>query len=267
MEIIKSRDNKVLKHYKKLKIKKFRHENKEFMIEGLRFVEDAFASGAELRYCLVSESLEGDRINKLLKDMSCRDVKIYRVEESLIDDMCDTKTPQGIVAIVKNRSFDIDRIIKKSSFIVITDRVQDPGNLGTIIRTSSAANADAVILSEGCVDHHSPKVLRSTMGSVFHLPVVNVENINDTIEELKKNGFSIFVSSLEGSTPYYEQDFSGKTALVIGNEANGVDHSIINQADRLIKIPMPGKTESLNAGIACGIMIFEVVKQRMHVDK
>jgi len=267
LEIIKSKDNRIIKHYKKLKIRKYRHENKEFMIEGLRFVEDAFKSGATIKYCLVSESMENDRVKKLLGDMASKNVKVCRVEESLINDLCDTKSPQGIVAIVENCDFNIDKIIKEASFIVIIDRVQDPGNLGTIIRTASAANADGVFLSEGSVDPYSPKVLRSTMGSIFHLPVVSVDNINDTIEELKRNGFGIFVSSLEGSTPYYEQDYTGKTALVIGNEANGVDSAIINQADRLIKIPMPGKAESLNVGVACGIMIFEIVKQRMDVDK
>lgn len=267
LEIINSKDNKLLKHSRKLKIKKGRQESREFMIEGVRFVEEAVTSGAEIKYCLCAENLDGDRIESLLKTLKEKGVKLYEVESKLMKDIWDTETPQGILAVVGKKDNDIDGVIENSSFLILADRIQDPGNLGTLIRTADAAGAQGVIISEGTVDPYSPKVLRSTMGSIFHLPVIHVPNMVEAVDKLKSYGFNIYASSLEGSTPYYSEDYRKKTAVVIGNEASGIDGSIIQAADRLIKIPMPGNAESLNAGVAGGILMFEVVRQRERIDK
>lgn len=260
-----SRENTIIKHSRKLKIKKYRQENKQFVVEGIRSVEEAISSGAHVQYCLCSENISGDRIESLQRAAQKKGIKIYMISGDLIDEICDTETPQGIVAIVDRENYSLKQLTSGTDFLVIADRIQDPGNLGTIIRTADAAGADGVVLSEGTVDPYSPKVLRSTMGSVFHIPVVSVPDICDAIDTMKENGFSIYASSLEGSSPYYSREYNGKVAIVIGNEASGVDPKILLKSDRLIKIPMPGQAESLNAAVAGGILMFEVIRKRLKV--
>jgi TrmH family RNA methyltransferase len=253
MDIIKSKDNKLLKHSKKLNIRKYRQENDEFMIEGLRFVEEAVISCTNIKYCLYSEDLDGDRLEALVSTMSDKGIDVYRVKEGLINEICDTKSPQGIVAVVEKKDYKLEEIITGSSFFVMVDRIQDPGNLGTIIRTAHAAGGHGIIYNDGTVDPYSPKVLRSTMGSIFHLPALYYSNLLEPINILKEKGFTIYASDLEGSSPYFKENYKGNFAVIIGNEANGIDNSILASADRRIMIPMPGSAESLNAAVALSI--------------
>lgn len=265
LEILSSKGNSIIKQSTKLKIKKYRQESGQFMVEGVRFVEEAIMSGAPVKYCLCSEELHGDRVELILGTMAKKNIKVYMVKGELMGQICDTETPQGIAAVIEKKDPDIDRLIEDCDFLILVDRIQDPGNLGTIIRTADAAGAGGVILAEGTVDLYSPKVLRSTMGSIFHVPVVSSLDIIDTIDKMKSNGFKVYVSSLEAAAAYYQEDYRGRTAIVIGNEANGVDSSIILHADRLVKIPMPGQAESLNAAVAGGILMFEVVRSRLRL--
>lgn len=262
LEIIRSRDNNHIKMLKKLQVKKYRNDNNEYMIEGIRFIEEAFESGVKIKYCLCSETIKNDRAEELIKSMEQKKIKVYVTEDHVLKDVSDTVSPQGIIAVVEKENYDVESLRKKSSLIVIVDRVQDPGNLGTIIRTADAAGADAVILSNGTVDPYSTKVLRSTMGSIFHIPVVLVPDIVKFITEIKEEEFTVYITSLEASRSCYDEDYRRKSVIVVGNEANGVDDSIVYEADRLIRIPMPGKAESLNAAVACGILLFEIVRQR-----
>lgn len=267
LEAIKSRDNKLIKHCKKLAVKKYREENRQFMIEGVRFVEEALMADIHIVYCLYSKTLSGHRVEVLLKSLNDRKIDVYTIEDGLMENICETSTPQGIVAVVEKKDCNMSEIINNSSFIIAIDRIQDPGNLGTIIRTAHAAGADGIILSEGTVDLFSPKVLRSTMGSIFHIPVVCNSDIVEDLDKLKNEGFCIYAASLNSSAPYYQEDYRNKTVIVIGNEANGIDSSIMIHTDRLIKIPMPGKAESLNVAVAAGILMFEIVKHRRDIDK
>lgn len=267
MEIIRSRENKFLKHGKKLNIRKFRQKDNEFLIEGIRFVEEAVFSGAHIKYCLLSESLKGDRVSKLMDNMKSKNIDVYMVEDELIDEICDTKTPQGIAAVVERHEESADDIINRGTLLLIVDRIQDPGNLGTIIRTAHAAGVSGIILSNGTVDPYSPKVLRSTMGSIFNVPFTEFHDLPEIITKIKELGFKVYGSSLNGSIPYYDEVYSSKTAIIVGNEANGIDNEVIAQSDSLIKIPMPGGAESLNASVACGILLFEVARQRSSIDK
>lgn len=267
LEIIKSRDNKFLKHCRKLNIKKYREEEQCFVAEGVRMLEEAVKSRARIKYCLCMKDLQGDRVHKLIKDLSNRNVDIYYVEDDLLAEVCDTSTPQGIAAVIENEAYSPDRVFKGSDFIVLLDRIQDPGNLGTIIRTADAAGAGGVVITEGTVDPYNSKVLRSTMGSIFHIPVVYISDIKDAFTRLKDRDYTIYGAVLKGSRPYYDETYKDKkVAVVIGNEANGIDEGVIRYLDRLIKIPMPGKAESLNASVAAGILMFEVAKQRANID-
>jgi TrmH family RNA methyltransferase len=142
--------------------------------------------------------------------------------------------------------------------------LQDPGNLGTIIRTSSAANVGAVLIGKGSVDPYSPKVVRSTMGSIFQVPIISLEDLAEALRWLKNNySFKVIVGDLEASDYYYEENLTGNTVIVIGNENRGPSKSILDIADKSVKIPLLGRTESLNASVAASILIYESVRQRM----
>lgn len=263
LDRIESRENNIVKQSRKLKIKKYRQQNNRFVIEGIRSVEEAIESKAHVEYCLCSEALDNERIKALKETAFKKDIKFYTTKSGLVEELCGTETPQGIVAIVEKPNVDLKWLIDSKDFLIIADRLQDPGNLGTIIRTADAAGAEGVVLSQGTVDPYSPKVLRSTMGSIFHVPVISVPDIYDVIDTMKAKGFTIYVSSLEGNSAYYQESYAGKTVIVIGNEAKGADSEMIMKADRLIKIPMPGMAESLNAAVAGGILMFEVVRKRI----
>lgn len=146
--------------------------------------------------------------------------------------------------------------------IVILDSIQDPGNMGTIIRTADAAGFRGIIISKGCVDPYNPKVLRTTMGSIFHIPLHLCDNLKKTLTEIKASNIRIYATHLKGSKNYYETDMTGNVAIIIGNEANGISNESQLMADELIRIPMPGKAESLNASVAAGLLMYESLRQR-----
>ncbi len=263
MEVIESRDNSLLKHVRKLKIKKYRQESGEFVIEGLRFVDEAILAGANIKCIMAAETFYKENIEASIKK-AFDNYNMCIISDDLFKGVTDTKSPQGIAAIVGLKQSSLDYILENAKTLLVIDRIQDPGNLGTIIRTAHAANIDGLILLEGTTDPLSPKVLRSTMGSIFRVPIAWGVNFSKLLPLLRRKNFKIYTSRLEGGHPYYDEVYgkNEKMVLVIGNEANGVDESIILESDRLIKIPMPGNAESLNAAVACGIMIFEILRQK-----
>lgn len=252
-----SRDNKLVKNALKLKQKKYRQEENMFLIEGLRFVEEGIKEGL-VQYVLYSSKIWSMKGAEYLhRD----DVIKHEVDHDIIKELSETENPQGVVAVVKKIENSIDDI--KNDFVVVVNGVQDPGNLGTIIRTSDAAGAGAVIITKGTVDVYNSKVLRSTMGSIFHIPVLFFEDFRSLAETLKQKGYKIYATSLSAENYIYNEDFKEKTAVVIGNEANGISFDDLQHATHLIKIPMPGSAESLNAAQAAAIIIYEVVRQRL----
>lgn len=253
-----SRDNQFVKHALKLKQKKYRDEQGRFLIEGIRLIEEGIKEGL-VEYILYSSKLM--ETNGAERIEHCG-VKMYEVSHDILKELCDTQTPQGAAAVAIKPEVAFDEL--QGGFIIIADGIQDPGNLGTIVRTADAAGADGVILLKGTVDAYNSKTLRSTMGSVFHIPVICYENMEDLVDSLKKKGFSIYASSLEDSEIIYNCDFNGKIALVIGNEANGMPQEHIKLCTHKIKIPMVGRAESLNAASAAAIIIYEAVRQRRY---
>lgn len=263
MIFIESSQNNTIKEIKSLHLKKNRDAKGLYFVEGIRFVNDAIDNGQEILKIIISDKLDSLNGGKELLDRvsaSCSDC--YTVPEKLFKEISDTQSPQGILAVLKKRESDIDRVIETSGTMVLLDSLQDPGNVGTIIRTADAAGISAVLLSKGCVDLYSPKVLRSTMGSVFHMPIFEGVSIKEIIISLKKSGYKIIASHLGGKNNYYQEELTGKIAIIIGNEANGINDETASLADRLVKIPMPGKAESLNASVAAAIMIYEIVRQK-----
>lgn len=258
--MITSNQNPLIKEVQLLqKKKKERSNQKAFIVEGLRAVDEIPVTWEIHKYVVAkSFALEAQ---KAIKN---KQVPVIHVADSVFASMSDTKTPQGIMAVVSQGDDQIDQIIgKEDGFFVIADQVQDPGNLGTLIRTAHASGANGVFLSKGCVDLYKPKTIRATMGSVFHIPIVVDVEMEALITALTGANTTIYATALENSKMVYDYDYTKKTAIIIGNEANGISEVTKNRVANFIKIPMPGGAESLNASIAAGVCMFEVVRQRM----
>ncbi|MCF0133837.1 MAG: RNA methyltransferase [Blautia sp.] len=222
--------------------------------------------------------------------------KIHQCSYEIVDDkvfrqMSDTQTPQGILTILRTPSYQLEEVLRgavekktyrecpermedgaedistgeqidEPPLVMILEDLQDPGNAGTIIRTGEGAGVQCVILTKTCVDVTNPKVIRSTMGSIYRIPFVYVEDVASVKEQLKKYGIRMYAAHLEGENPYYQEDYRGGTAFLIGNEGKGLTEEAAKLADRLIRIPMQGQVESLNAAMAAGILLYEAARQR-----
>ena len=261
MQIISSKDNEQIKYIKKLKDKKFRDETNEYIIEGIKLVREAIEEAVNIKTIVVCEdceNMEGFEQGLLyeIAKYNC----IY-VTKKLFLSITDVVNPQGILAIVE-KGDSIDKIDYKEEIILALDGIQDPGNLGTILRTADSANLKQIILSSDCADPYNPKVVRSTMGAIFRMNIITTENLSKTLQEIKKHKFQIVSTSLNTDTKVYDIKFN-KKVIVIGNESKGVSEEILNISDQKVKIPMLGKTESLNASVAASIMIYEYVREKV----
>ncbi len=255
--MIESSQNKLIKEIKALGDKKKRDENGLFIADGLRFVSE-IPQKLNIEKMIFSESFAAKNdISEYQKRCRC-----YIISDRLFESLSDTKNPQGIIAICQKMEHSLDDIIKRNGFYVIAEEMNDPGNLGTVIRTAHAAGADGVILSKGSVDLYNPKVLRSTMGSIFKVPVVQNADLNETAQKMKKNGIKIYAAHLRGKKYHYNLDLREGCAFMLGNEARGLSDRSASLCDELVKIPMPGGAESLNASVAAAVLIYEVVRQR-----
>jgi TrmH family RNA methyltransferase len=260
-----SSKNQIIKEVRALKNKSEREEKGLYFIEGIRFVSEALKEQIDIRYFVVSETFSSDKENDLLlSSISNFPAQCYVVPDKLYNSISDTKTPQGVLAVIKLIRNQLKGARLPEGLLVILDSIKDPGNLGTIIRTADAAGCAGVIVPEGCVDVYNPKVLRSTMGSLFHVPVYFTQSITYALNTAKEQGFLLCASHLEGSVSIYETDLSKNVALIIGSEAHGISEESRKKADVLIRIPMQGRAESLNASIAAGVIIFEAMRQRLY---
>ena len=261
MQVISSKDNELIKHIRKLKDKKERDKACEYIIEGIKLLEEAIKENAGIKQIVICDDCE--KSDSIPKDLMYEIAKydcIY-VTNKLFKTVSEVKTPQGVLAVVGKESKDAE-ISYNEDIIVALDDVQDPGNLGTILRTVDSIGLKQILVSKGTADPYNPKVIRSTMGAIFRIKVIECEDLEKTLKEIKKNKFKIVVSSLQAKTSIYDINYN-KKVIVIGNEANGVEEKIQNLADEKIKIPMLGKTESLNASVATGIILYEYVRQKL----
>lgn len=250
-----SRENKIIKDALKLKQRKYREKEGLFLIEGIRFIEEAIKSKS-IKYVLYSSKIyETKGYERVLNSL----IDKYEISNELLKELADTENPQGAIGIVHKKIWSIDDI--ENNLIVVCDGIQDPGNLGTIIRTCDAA-LGAVVVIKGSVDVYNSKTLRSTMGSIFHIPVLFYDDFEIAVKDIKNRGYSLYAADLEADKYIYDVDFRKKSAIIIGNEANGIPCEHIEFVDEKIKIPMIGMAESLNASVAAGVIIYEVVRQR-----
>ena len=250
MIVIESKDNALFKYTKKLKERKHRTKENKYIIEG-------FKANCNIDYIIVNESGK-EKVEDYLNEYM-DNIKIYEMKNELFSQLSSTENTQGIVAIanINNSISDMN-----GDFYLLCDKVQDPGNLGTIIRTAHAAGVNAIILTKGTVDIYNDKTIRSTMGSIFYIPII-YDNDLSLLKRLKGEGFSLVATSLDESKNFFDEDLKGKVILSVGNEGNGISKEIFELADKKVKIPMPGGAESLNVGVATSIILFEKVRQSL----
>ena len=262
MQVISSKENEIIKNIKKLKEKKYRDLNNEYIIEGIKIIQEAIQENAKIKQIIICDDCEkSSYISQELMYEIAKYECIY-VTNKIFTSLTDVKNPQGIMAIVeKNRSKE-EEIDYNQDIIVALDDIQDPGNLGTILRTVDSIGINQILVSKGTADSYNPKVVRSTMGAIFRVKIIECEDLEKTLKEIKKHKFEILVTSLQTENSIYDIKYN-KKVIVIGNEANGVEEKIQNMADVKVKIPMLGKTESLNASVATGIMLYEYVRQKI----
>lgn len=236
-----------------------------FLTEGFKMYEEAplesilevYVAESALAFLEKMDAKEEKTTEKLKK------TGYEVVADSLFKKMADTQTPQGILCVVKQPEYRLEEILKQDRpLLMILENLQDPGNLGTIIRTGEGAGVTGVIMTAKTVDIFNPKVIRATMGSVFRVPFLYVEDMEDTLKKLKEKGIRTYAAHLAGREYYDSFSFTGGTAFLIGNEGNGLEKNTADLADSYLKIPMEGKVESLNAAIAASLLMYEAQRQR-----
>ena len=261
MQKITSKDNELIKHIKKLKDKKYRDSNNEFVIEGIKLIKEAIQEKANIKQIIICDDCEKtEMLSEELKYEIAKQECIY-VPEKIFKTISEVSTPQGILAIIQKNNKDTE-IDFTQDIIVALDDVQDPGNLGTILRTVDSIGLTQILVSKGTADSYNPKVVRSTMGAIFRVRIIECEDLEKTLKEVKKHKFKIVTTSLQTENSIYDIDYQ-KKVIIIGNEANGVEKNIQDISDEKVKIPMLGKTESLNASVATGIVLYEYVRQKI----
>lgn len=262
MQTITSKDNELIKHIRKLKDKKYRDESNEYVVEGVKLVEEAVKENAKIKQIIVCEDTTRTYEIPTHIMLEIARYECISVSNKVFNIITQVTNPQGIMAIIEKNAQDA-QIDYSQDIIVVLDDVQDPGNLGTILRTVDSIGLNQIIVSKGTADAFNSKVVRSTMGAIFRIKIIEVENLAQAIKEMRKHHFKLMVTSLQTKNSIYDIDFN-KKIIVIGNEANGVSKEIQDMADEKAKIPMLGRTESLNASVAAGVVMYEYVRQKLN---
>ncbi|CDE55319.1 MAG: TrmH family RNA methyltransferase [Clostridia bacterium] len=261
MQTITSKDNELIKHIRKLKDKKYRDESNEYVVEGVKLVEEAVKENAKIKQIIVCEDTTRTYEIPTHIMLEIAKYECISVSDKIFNIITQVTNPQGIMAIIEKNAQNA-KIDYTQDIIVVLDDVQDPGNLGTILRTVDSIGLNQIIVSKGTADAFNSKVVRSTMGAIFRIKIIEVENLAQAIKEMRKHHFKLMVTSLQTKNSIYDIDFY-KKIIVIGNEANGVSKEIQDMADEKAKIPMLGRTESLNASVAAGVVMYEYVRQKL----
>lgn len=250
---------------------KQRREQQLYVVEGVKMIREAPASQIRQVF-LTQEGYEKIRllrpdIASLVTDGTMHNLKgpaCELVSDEVFERMSDTRTPQGVLAVLSMPQWNAGEILDQADrlLILVLEGIQDPGNLGTMLRTAEAAGASLILADNTTADLYSPKVIRSTMGAVFRLPVVYSDNLLKSLRRLQSYGVQLFAAHLKGRQNFWDTDYPLKTAFLIGNEGNGLSDEVSALADRMVRIPMDGKTESLNASVAASLLLYEWKRQR-----
>jgi TrmH family RNA methyltransferase len=273
--IIQSVDNQRIKVIKKLQQKKYRDLNNEFIIEGEKALQEALERNILQNYYVINEIYISESFSfKRISEQSLGNIQIYTVTDKVFSNISNVKSPQGCLAIIRYKQMELSEVIDRpianmldssvnnkvlnNKLIIILDAIQDPGNLGTIIRIADAVGVRAIILGNGCSDAYSDKVVRSAMGSLFHVPIIQ-KDIIDAIAILKRSKYHIMAADLQGN-PYYSIEPCNNIALIMGNEGSGLSEIIRQHVQSYVSIPMPGQAESLNVAVATAVLAFDLVR-------
>ncbi|MDP4085365.1 MAG: RNA methyltransferase [Bacillota bacterium] len=246
MKHIHSINNPLVKQWKRLLTKKERDKSGLFLVEGFHLVEEALNQREQLLEIILSERVE------LPARWDIGSIPVTTITEEITNELSDTETTQGIYAVCRQEG---KRTLQEAKTFLLIDAVQDPGNLGTMIRTADAAGIDAVIVGNGSVDIFNAKVVRSAQGSHFHLPLLK-GNLNEWIEDLKKENIPVYGTALENAKVYTKTLPTSRFALIVGNEGKGVEKELLDKTTANLYIPIFGKSESLNVAVATGILLY-----------
>jgi len=242
------------------KKRKLRDEEQVFLVEGIRMFQEVPAE--QLQEAWVSESFYKKERRRVEEITARAGIRYELLSDSVYAHVSDTKTPQGVLGVVGRKSYKIEEMLEeKNPFLLVLDNLQDPGNLGTIVRTAEGAGVNGIILSGDSVDIYNPKTIRSTMGSLYRMPFCYEEDIVQAVERLNEAGITTYAAHLAGCCAY-EEDYRKPCAFLIGNEGNGLRDKVAEKAQKYIRIPMKGKVESLNAAVAATVLMFEAARQR-----
>jgi RNA methyltransferase, TrmH family len=247
LKYIQSSKNPVVKQWKKLLTKKERDLTRTYIVEGFHLVEEALKQEDSVLELIVVEGTD------LPQKWTVDSITMTMVSEEVGKALTDTETPQGVFAVCKQR--EDEHNIEKAATFMLLDGLQDPGNIGTIIRTADAAGIDMVVLGKGTVDPYNPKVLRSAQGGHFHIPIIR-RDLNETISKLKERDIPVYGTALENGVEYTTVNPQSSYALIVGNEGNGMSKELLTETDQNLYIPIYGKSESLNVAIAAGVLLY-----------
>lgn len=226
-----------------------RKKEKRFVVEGERLVSEAISL---LDYVIYSQDLP------ILKTLKTKGIPMIKFSKKDFARITSVETPQGILGVARMPEFSG----AQHSCLLISCGIQDPGNLGTIIRAADAAGVDKILVSRDTVDRYNQKVIRSTMGSIFHVPVEEMEDVAQAIQKLKQDGIKIIATQAAGKVNFWDNNYKSSCAIILGNEASGIPENILGLADQVVSIPILGKAESLNVAMSATIMLYEVLRQR-----
>lgn len=240
-----------------IKKAKARTEQGVYIVEGVKMFQEA--PEEEIVKAYISEELyeKGtlkDRLEKIPYEV---------LKDDVFSHVSDTKTPQGILCVMKQKHYTLEQLTQGNCpLLLVLENLQDPGNLGTMMRTAEGAGVTGVLLSRGCVDIYNPKTIRSTMGSIYRVPFLYTDHLMEDMDRLHEKGITTYAAHLKGKNHYDEESYRQPTAFLIGNEGNGLSEELSEKAKQYIRIPMGGKLESLNAAVAAAILMYEAARQR-----
>lgn len=256
---IESTSNPIVKRAAALHMRKNRKKYQQFLLEGIRGIQDTLSASKQIE-CVFYES-KIDSVpggTDILQQIRTSKIELYKVTSEVMKKIADTKNPQGLMAVVRIPDHNLSDLLENSQYILMLDKIQDPGNMGTLIRSAEASGFDGILLTGGSTDPYSSKCIRAATGAVSHIPVIELNNTEDVLEIMKEKKFQILGAALENGISYTTVKYEAPLALLIGNEASGIHPDLLAMVAQRITIPMRGKTQSLNAAVAGSVLMFHI---------
>lgn len=261
---ISSKENSAVKYLRSLSDPKNRKKEYAFIIEGTKMVEEALRDDQGVTMVVASPTIVQHHGKGILKLAESRSVELLWISERLMDTISESKTPQPVMAVVKMREYSEDELLAHGSkLIVVVHQLQDPGNLGTIIRTSEAVGASGIAVTPNTVDPFNAKAVRASMGSILRLPLVLITDFAGFIRKCKQKGYQTAATVLTGEKTHFDVDLKKPTVVVLGQEGAGLPQEIMADVDLLVRIPMAETIESLNVATAAAVILYEAMRQRL----